>query len=370
VGCSYLVDWRLAMPLLLVSYSSTLFSLLTFHLGLMDIQHQMETKFKTQNLFKVGGMALFTVLIFTSCNFDKKYKKIGGDRQDNKYFNYERSSNVWIDTLSEKGKKLRADALAKLEATETYLILVDSNKVSSEYLPVLDAINYGIKSSFLNNSNKEMFEIDEEKVNRVENSQNGEDKMRFVINSILLSFKNKGGFPKELVDMFENYRKEFKYFGTPSKFYNPNGRLVSSVDYEYDLTAIFGILAPTKKEVLNKIQKAREENISDYFSKEDDKEYIYSYLATAEGYLNHLKENYQRSIYLPDDYNDDFWNNYDSEVNSRILKFILIKDCKALQKEFDIADKNMESQLAREGKGNLKLMNFINSSMEKIDCFE
>ena len=308
------------------------------------------------------------MISITSCNLDKNHKELQAEKTSKKYIDYEGSSQTWVDTLTEKGKKLRADALEKLKATETYRVLVDSNKVSTEYLPVLDGINYGIRSSYLNNSNKEMFEIEEDKVIRIEQSQNGKDKMQFVINSILLSFENKGGFPKELIDVFDNYQKEYKYFGTPSKFYNTDGKLVSSVDYEYDFTSIFGLLLPKNKEVLNEMQKAKDGSISEFFD-DESKKYLYPYLATAEGYINFLKENYRRSKYLPNNFDDKFWDNYDEKVNLRILKFILTKNCKALQQEFNIADKNMDSQLARTGTGNSELMGFIDENMRKIGCY-
>lgn len=298
----------------------------------------------------------------------KKIKDINASKKNGQFLNYEKRSQKWNENLSENGKKLRADALDKLKATQTYRALIDNNKISAEYLPVLDAINYGIKSSYLNNSNKEMFEIEEDKVIRIEQNQNGKDKMQFVINSILLSFENKGGFPKELIDVFDNYQKEYKYFGTPSKFYNTDGKLVSSVDYEYDFTSIFGLLLPKNKEVLNEMQKAKDESISEFFD-DESKKYLYPYLATAEGYINFLKENYRRSKYLPNNFDDKFWDNYDEKINLRILKFILTKNCKALQQEFIIADKNMDSQLARTGTGNSELMGFIDENMRKIGCY-
>ena len=62
------------------------------------------------------------------------------------------------------------------------------------------------------------------------------------------------------------------------------------------------------------------------------------------------------------------WSDYSPTVKTRIKEFIQSADCSSLQKEFDVADQNDAAQRNRVGTGNADLMNYINTSMEKLGC--
>jgi hypothetical protein len=55
-------------------------------------------------------------------------------------------------------------------------------------------------------------------------------------------------------------------------------------------------------------------------------------------------------------------------VKTRIEELIQSGDCSGLQAEFDIADQNDAAQRNRVGVGNADLMNYINTSMQKLGC--
>jgi hypothetical protein len=63
------------------------------------------------------------------------------------------------------------------------------------------------------------------------------------------------------------------------------------------------------------------------------------------------------------------WGDYSPTVKTRIEEFIQASDCTNLQAEFDIADQNDAAQRNRVGVGNADLMNYINTSMQKLGCF-
>lgn len=63
------------------------------------------------------------------------------------------------------------------------------------------------------------------------------------------------------------------------------------------------------------------------------------------------------------------WSDYSPTVKTRIEEFIQAGDCTNLQTEFDIADQNDAAQRNRVGVGNADLMNYINTSMQKLGCF-
>jgi hypothetical protein len=63
------------------------------------------------------------------------------------------------------------------------------------------------------------------------------------------------------------------------------------------------------------------------------------------------------------------WSDYSPTVKTRIEDLIQSADCSGLQSEFDIADQNDAAQRNRVGVGNADLMNYINTSMQKLGCF-
>jgi hypothetical protein len=62
------------------------------------------------------------------------------------------------------------------------------------------------------------------------------------------------------------------------------------------------------------------------------------------------------------------WSDYSPTVKTRIEGLIQSGDCSSLQAEFDIADQNDAAQRNRVGTGNADLMNYINTSMQKLGC--
>ena len=63
------------------------------------------------------------------------------------------------------------------------------------------------------------------------------------------------------------------------------------------------------------------------------------------------------------------WGDYSPTVKTRIEELIQNTDCSSLQAEFDFADQNDAAQRNRVGVGNADLMNYINTSMQKLGCF-
>lgn len=63
------------------------------------------------------------------------------------------------------------------------------------------------------------------------------------------------------------------------------------------------------------------------------------------------------------------WSDYSPTVKTRIEDLIQSANCSGLQKEFDIADQNDAAQRNRVGVGNADLMNYINTSMRKLNCY-
>lgn len=308
------------------------------------------------------------LLTLVGCQIDKK-----GNSNNTKrdlYKPYSLATQKSVANLSPERLQTREKAVTKLKNTETYKKLVDSSLVTPEYLPLFTAINSGIRGSYFNEIDEEIFTIDKTFVDRITKSENGEDKMDFVINTVLLSLPNKGGIPQDIIEVFERYRVKYKFYGLPSKFHDMNGKLISSVEHPYNLSSIFGLIDPENRKAIEAIYEANEKNISDWLNDREKGSYINSYTATIADYVDFLSKNHKRSEYLPDEYSDNFWDNYDAEVKRKIIEMIYLKNCKGLQEQFNIAEQNMDSRLARTGTGNSELMGFIDENMRKIGCYD
>lgn len=188
-----------------------------------------------------------------------------------------------VNSLAEDRKILRQNMIDKLQATETYKNLVINKTTSTEYLPLMTAINQGLRTF-----NGDAFTTDQSLAKRIENSNNGKDKIDFVIASASLSTAHKG-YTKELVEVFERYRKKFDLYGLPSKVYSVNGESKEDIKHPYNMTSIFYHIAPNNK-TLNAIYEANKKGAGRWFSYTKGQDYVYEYLATKKGYLEYAKQ--------------------------------------------------------------------------------
>lgn len=200
-----------------------------------------------------------------------------------------------IQSLTEDRKVSRKNIEEELKSTQTYKILVLDKIVSSEYLPLLTAINNGLRNIYTEN-NEELFGIDQELAMRVESLNNGKDKLDFVIKTIVLSTPNKGGYTQELVELFERYRKKFDLYGVPSKMYSIDGNN-RAIEHSYNMTSIFYHINPNNK-TLDAIYEANKKGAGRWFGHTNGQNYVYDYLATKESYIDYVKKNNPNSPYI------------------------------------------------------------------------
>ena len=64
------------------------------------------------------------------------------------------------------------------------------------------------------------------------------------------------------------------------------------------------------------------------------------------------------------------WSKYAPEVRTRVERLISDKDCRALQREFDIAHDNSDATRNRTGEGNEDLMDYLDSAMRSAGCYK
>lgn len=221
--------------------------------------------------------------------------------KSNKSSNYQSyldkvSSNV--NSLAEDRKVSRQNIVDKLQATETYKNLVANKIVSIEYLSLITAINNGLRSIAKKSTDKyESFTIEKNLMDIIENSNNGKDKIDFVVKASVLSTPNKGGYSKELVEVFERYREKFGLYGMPSKVYSVNGEAEKSIEQPYNMTSIFYHIAPNNN-TLNAVYEANKKGAGRWFGYTKGQDYVYEYLATKQGYLEYVKQVNPNSPYI------------------------------------------------------------------------
>lgn len=63
------------------------------------------------------------------------------------------------------------------------------------------------------------------------------------------------------------------------------------------------------------------------------------------------------------------WENYSSDVRTRIDGAAASGDCGALQAEFNTADANNDAQRERTGDGNADLMTYIDAKLSEAGCY-
>ncbi|MBV7440475.1 OB-fold putative lipoprotein [Weeksellaceae bacterium TAE3-ERU29] len=208
---------------------------------------------------------------------------------------YIEQTNKNIENLSESDRKLRESTITDLKSTYTYHDLVENKVTSVEYLPVLTAINNGLRQSIIKNGEISFF-IDSSLMNGIKNSKNGDDKVKFIIISISLGNPKYGGYPEDLLEMFNRYKEKYKSYRKTGVIISSNGGGQEHIEFPYNITSILYHISPSN-EAFKLVYEANQEGVSNWFG-EPDGEYIYKELATKQGYLEYAKQYYPDNPYI------------------------------------------------------------------------
>ncbi len=184
--------------------------------------------------------------------------------------------------LSKERIENRNNVFSEFKTNSIYQKLVVNKEVSQEYLILLDAISKGIS-----NSKEDEFSIEESLLNKIQKSENGEDKMHFVTRVTGLSLPTNGGLTKEIIEVFERYKSKFGWYGSQGDVFMDGNMNKTVVLENFDLTPFFALIEPKDEEILSKLYEARQKGISNWNSKGN---YLYPYMATKEGYMNYIKQ--------------------------------------------------------------------------------
>ena len=214
-----------------------------------------------------------------------------------KYSDYNQKTLKNVKQLPDRLKQLRENTLSRLQSTQTYKVLVTDKVVSIEYLPLLTLLNNGIRAIYTDTKGEEVFTLEEPLVREVKKSENGADKMKFIVSTIQLATQSKGGIPAEVVGALEGYKKKYSLFGKPSRVYNSETNQSESIEKSYDMTGIFTLFQPNNETFLNKLYEANN-SVSSWFSSKNNQTHSFPFISTLNGYTKHVRKVYPKSPYV------------------------------------------------------------------------
>lgn len=248
----------------------------------------MRKNFKTPVLFTVF------VLMLLSCKKDVNSKNENSDT--NHLRSYIENVNHQVSKLSPERKQRREKWLKDLKSNPIYIDLVDNSSISEIYLPVLNAISDAIKNSY-SIDGVSQFGISEDVATYIENSDDGEQKMKFIAIVSCLSMKMNGGLPEQIVYVFDRYKENYNLYGVDgTNIYDATGKKIK-IDKAYNLSYAFALFNPKDKKVLDAIYESTEKGISQW-NENNDKVYENKFMAIKSDYMEHLKKIYPDSSYL------------------------------------------------------------------------
>lgn len=235
-------------------------------------------------------------LLFNSCKKDPNSET--ADPGTNRHEDYIEQVSKNISKLNPERKQQRKKWLNELKKNPVYIDLVDSAMVSVDYLPTLNAISDAIKNSFSIDGSSQ-FGISEEIAINVEKSNNGDNKMNFVVAVSSLSLQMNGGMPSEIVTVFERYRSKYNLYGVANtNVYESTGKSVK-IEKPFNISYAFSLFDPKDEKVLDAIYESVQKGVSQW-KESSEQVYENGFMALKSEYMKHLKKVYPDSPYLID----------------------------------------------------------------------
>ncbi|MFC6098363.1 hypothetical protein ACFPVY_17075 [Flavobacterium qiangtangense] len=200
-------------------------------------------------------------LTFYSCK--KGSNSETADLGTNQYKDYNEQVSQNVSKLNPERKQQREKWLKELKKNPVYIDLVDSDVVSVDYLPTLNAVSDAIKNSFSIDGSSQ-FGISEAIATNLEKSNNGDSKMSFVVAVSSLSLRMNGGLPNEIVEVFDRYRSKYNLYGAGNtNFYDSNGKSVK-IEKPFNISYAFGLFDPKDEKVLDAIYESVQKGVSQW----------------------------------------------------------------------------------------------------------
>ncbi len=248
-------------------------------------------KKKIKSIIFIG----LTLLMLSNC---KKTKDSIVNSPISNYDNYNKLVDKNVSALSPERKNQRNKWINDMARNPIYISLVDSVIVAENYLPVLTAVSDAIRNTY-SEKGESMFGISNSIAEEIEKSENGKEKMDFILAVSSLSINKNGGMPKELVSVFERYRTKFNLYGNKGDLVADQSGNSINITSPYNISFAFALFNPNEKEVLNAIYESIQNKNAQWLPQDD---YVYDneFMVLKTAYMKHLKNVYPDSEYLVD----------------------------------------------------------------------
>lgn len=236
-------------------------------------------------------VTLILVFLYSTETAGKSFK-IESDTNKIKFQEYLDKMEALRQTLDSDRIEKREEWLRDIKNTKTYELLVINKIVEAKYLPLLNAVSYGVASF-----HPEGFSFSQdafEQLELVEEITSGSKD--FAIKTTLLAVPSNGGLTKDLIEVFKRYEKAFGVYGREGSVMNKSTSKNEKVYFDYDLSSTLIMVEPKDINYLNKFYVARLEEVSSWDA--DTIEFLYPYIALKKEYMRHLKEVYPESKFL------------------------------------------------------------------------
>ena len=212
----------------IIMQGSTISGVLSIALGILLIPQVGEKIKNSISMWKKKSVRLVTYVILlllsgvtNKSTSESSFRENFVSKQNNKapltyiqsYINKTESN---IANLSDERKKLRSDMVDKIKQTKAYNELVNNKIVSAEYLPVLTLVNNGVRAIVINTECKDSVLFNSNLINNLKQYDDFKDKELFATNTAILATSNKGGFTKELLDVFIRFKSKYGLFANAS----------------------------------------------------------------------------------------------------------------------------------------------------------
>lgn len=203
---------------------------------------------------------------------------------------YEKLAEVAVSQLTADKKAEREKILGELKQMSVYITLVDSQKVSQDYILVLEGIGNVMASS-----NPEDFSVDEKIGKQLETDKN---KLDFVVK--LGTLMNKGGLPSEIEDVFNRYIKHYGLANAKgTTIVNANSNEQETITEDFSLAQAMAIYQPKDDKVLDAYFEAVQNGLLSW-NTNLPQDSFYPYLNDPDAFNEHLRKYHKESPYFLD----------------------------------------------------------------------
>ena len=203
------------------------------------------------------------------------------------YASYSNRVDSIVSRFDSNSLNKRTAMLSKVHNTQFYQQAILKKNINAKNLKILNFICSGIMTS-----TPDGYILPESEMNSLT-----QDEKQFAINLATLSLCINGGATRDLIDLFENHKNKFGFYGKAGKlFMDNNGVITDTLIHDFELTPFFIMMDNNDKKALDAVFESRINNVRNWENKEIMKDsFFMPYLLFKDDYQRHLSKVYRTS---------------------------------------------------------------------------